>query len=71
MEDIRFKNSNNNNQINALSIWLFLKKNWIKILLIVLLLSIVTFPTFYGTLVGTWWTNFINAFVKKTILTCL
>lgn len=70
MEDIRFKNSNNN-QINALSIWLFLKKNWIKILLIVLLLSIVTFPTFYGTLVGTWWTNFINAFVKKTILTCL
>lgn len=67
MEDIRFKNPNNQ-QYNINIIWIFIKNNWIKILFLLLILSILTFPTFYGTLIGTWWSNFINAFYQKTIL---
>jgi len=71
MEDIRFKNSKNEH-INFIIIWNFIKNNWIKILILLLVLSIIIFPTFYGTLIGTWWTNFINAFHHKTILSlCL
>ena len=71
MEDIRFKNTNDHT-FTMLSFFIFLKKNWIKILIILLVLSIIIFPTFFGTIIGNWLFNFVNAFSKKYILTlCL
>ena len=70
MEDIRFKE--NDDKIRFLLLIKFMRKQWIKILIILFLISIIIFPTFFGTLIGTWLYNFISSFNQKYILTiCL
>lgn len=66
MEDIRFNQKNN----NAALLWVlnFFRKNWIKIIIVILILFIILYPTIIGGLIGTWLSLLVKSFTKNYIL---
>ena len=66
MEDIRFNQKNK----NAIFLWVlnFLRKNWGKIILVILLILVIIFPSIIGGLIGTWLSLLVKAFTKNYIL---
>jgi len=66
MEDIRFAtNKKTKKRIDYGKIAIFILKNWIKILLFILLILIMIFPTFFGHIIGTWLNDFVTSFLSK------
>ena len=66
MEDIRFNQKKN----NVFLLWVlnFLRKNWGKIILVIVLVLIIIFPTIVGGLIGTWLSLLVKAFTKNYVL---
>jgi len=66
MEDIRFNQKKN----NVFLLWVlnFLRKNWGKIILVIVLILIIIFPTIVGGLIGTWLSLLVKAFTKNYVL---
>ena len=70
MEDIRFDQTNNTLTFGVLL--LLLKKYWVKILIVLIIIFIISFPSIIGGLFGTWLSSLVSAFTKKYILSiCL
>jgi hypothetical protein len=67
MDDIRKINYKNKLKRRAnFSIFLrFLKNNWVKILIVVILLCLILFPESVGTVVGEWFNKLVSAFIEK------
>jgi hypothetical protein len=67
MEDIRFNSIKNRtkNKMKFNLFLLFLKKHWLKIILIILFILIIIFPNILGVLLGSWWNNFATSFLSK------
>jgi lauroyl/myristoyl acyltransferase len=67
MDDIRKINYKNRlNRRAKFSVFLkFLKNNWVKILIVILLLCLILFPESVGTVVGEWFNKLVSAFIEK------
>lgn len=65
MDDMRAKPKT---KTMNLSFLYFLRKKWILVLIVLVALSVIIFPSFYGTLIGSWVYNFSSAFTKKLLL---
>jgi hypothetical protein len=69
MDDIRrierLRYMNKNRWETVLKIFNFLKKNWIKIIIISILLTIFMFPEFSGNIIGKWFNEIANAIIKN------
>jgi len=67
MEDIRFdvNKQKNKNRRNLINLFLFFKKHWIKFILLIIFILIIVFPNILGQLLGTWWNDFVTAFLSK------
>lgn len=67
MEDIRKTNYSNKLKRRAnFSIFLkFIRKNWIKILFLTILVCLIFFPESFGSIVGEWFNKLVSAFVNK------
>lgn len=67
MEDIRRKSYQNNLKKRVLynNIFLFFKKNYIKILIITLILFIIFFPSQTGNILGEWCNTLYTSFIEK------
>jgi hypothetical protein len=67
MEDIRFSENKVklSNSIRFSKFLLRIKKNWWKILIVILILFIIIFPNVTGHLLGSWWNSFATSFLQK------
>ena len=67
MEDIRKRNYSKRLKRRAdFSTFIrFLKKNWMKILLVVLVMCLIFFPTTFGSVVGEWFNKLVSAFIEN------
>ena len=67
MEDIRFEKDKEKlqNSIRFSRFLRYLRKNWWKYLIILILLFIIIFPSVSGHLLGHWWNNFATSFLQK------
>ncbi len=69
MEDIRFDKDKErkklDNSIRFTKFVIRLKKNWWKILIVLLLLFVIIFPGITGNLLGSWWNSFATSFLQK------
>lgn len=67
MEDLR-KNRQQEKYMRKLK-WLdflsFIKKNWLKILLIIIFLTIFVFPSFVGNLIGLWFNKLATSILNN------
>ena len=64
MEDLRNKIRNDKfrNKILIDNVKQFIIKNYITIFIIIIIISILLFPSFYGDKIGEWWNNFNSSF---------
>ena len=67
MEDIRKRNYSNRlkRRANLSKFFIFLRKNWIKILLLVIIVLLIFVPTSVGSVVGEWFNKLVTAFVEN------
>lgn len=67
MDDIRFEKDKEKlkNSIKFRKFLFTLKKNWWKILIILVLMFIIIFPSLSGDLLGSWWNNFASSFLSN------
>ena len=67
MEDIRYNKVKNksDNKIKFKKFLFYFKKNWIKLLILVILILIIIFPNVLGQLLGSWWNDFATSFLQK------
>ena len=67
MEDIRFEKDRQKirNNIRIMEIFQFLRKNWIKIIIILLVVLVIIFPSTSGHILGNWWDTFKSSFLGK------
>ncbi len=67
MEDIRFEKDKIKLQksIKYSKFLLYLKKNWWKYLIVLVLLFIIIFPQLSGNILGSWWNDFATSFLQK------
>jgi len=66
MDDLRneYTKTKVNKQIKTYKIINYITTNKVKILVIIIVIGIILFPTFSGTLIGDWITNFVGSLVK-------
>ena len=66
MDDLRTDYTNNKmtKKIKMNNIYIILSTNKYKILLLLIALFVIFFPTFTGTLIGKWITSFIGSIIK-------
>lgn len=67
MEDLRNRNriqkvDNISKLINFIS---KIKKNWFKILVFSIIISLILFPTFTGGVIGTWVNTLVSSFLSN------
>ncbi len=66
MDDIRFsKDKKQVNRLKFYQVFIFFKKNWLKFLIITILLILIIFPNLSGNIMGEWWNNFATSFLSK------
>lgn len=65
MEDIRFINKKDKKQIKFINLFVFIQKNWFKILIGIFIVLLIIFPTFFGNIIGTWLNDFVISFLSK------
>ena len=67
MEDIRFEKDKVKLQksIKFSKFLFYLKKNWWKYLIVLILLFVIIFPQVTGHLLGSWWNAFATSFLQK------
>ena len=67
MEDIRKRNYNNRLKRRAnFSIFIrFFRKNWIKVLIVGIIVCFIFFPETFGGVVGKWFNKLITAFIEN------
>jgi len=67
MDDIRKINYGNKlkRKANVSKFLIFLRKNWVKIFFLLLLLCIIFFPEFIGNIVGEWFNKLVVSFIEK------
>jgi len=67
MDDIRKINYKNKLDRRAkFSVFLkFITKNWVKMLLVVIVISLIFFPEMFGSVVGEWFNKLVTSFVKS------
>lgn len=67
MEDLRKKDLqrkiNNFQKIN--NIIIFLKKNWINILIVLFILFVLFFPNLLGNFIGNWYDKFTHSIINN------
>jgi len=70
MDDLRseYQKTKTNTQIRNNKMLIYIKKNKYKILLLILMLSIILFPTFVGTVIGKWISSFVGSIIKHIVL---
>lgn len=67
MEDIRKRNYGKRlkRRANVSRFFIFLKKNWIKIVLAIILICFIFFPATFGSVVGDWFNKLVTAFIEN------
>jgi len=67
MEDIRNRNHRKRlkRRANFSTFIQFLQKNWIKMLLVVILFTLIFFPESFGSVVGEWFNKLVTAFIEN------
>lgn len=64
MEDIRVteKRKNIDRKVKFFKILIWIQKNWLKILLFLVVVFLIIFPSLSGNLIGRWLNDFWSAF---------
>ena len=64
MEDIRVTEQRKNidRKVKFFKILIWMKKNWLKILLFLVVVFLIIFPSLSGNLIGRWLNDFWSAF---------
>lgn len=67
MDDIRKINYGNRlkRRANMSKFISFLKNNWLKILILLLLLTIIIYPENVGNIIGEWVNKLVTSFIKN------
>jgi hypothetical protein len=67
MEDIRLAKAKRkmNNKYKLLNFFHFFKKNWKKMVLLLVVISFIMYPDIIGNLLGSWWNELVSSFLEK------
>lgn len=67
MDDIRKINYGNKlkRRANFSKFLIFLKKNWVKIFILLIIICIIFFPETAGSIVGEWFNKLVSAFIEN------
>lgn len=67
MEDIRNKNHVNRlkRRANFSKFVIFFKKNWLKIILVFVIICLLFFPEAFGSVVGDWLNKLVTSFIQN------
>lgn len=67
MEDLRQKRhtANINNKAKIFKILNFFTKNWIKIVIALIIISTILYPHIIGSVLGNWLNSFVTSFLSK------
>lgn len=67
MDDIRVDDRKKklDNKVKIYNFLYFLKKNWKKLIVFILIVSILAFPTFFGNIISGWIRDFVTPFMTN------
>lgn len=67
MEDLRRKKIQDEFERNKkiYQFFIFVKKNWLKILTILFIINVLVFPGFFGNVIGMWYNKFVTAILNN------